>query len=140
MQGHSEFYEFATSFWWLIFPIGWGFAGLLRVIFRHHRAEQTLALLKSYADQGKEPPPELLALLRIEPRPESRRDSSGLLIPLFVCAGVCAAFAFFGLSARGPGTPFFFVAIIMAGCVLGFGMMYLARRRDEVRRDQGQPQ
>jgi hypothetical protein len=132
MPGHSEIYQFATSFWWLVFPIGWGFAGLLRVIFRHHRAEQTLALLKSYADQGKEPPPELLALLRSEPKRERRSDGSGLLIPAFLFTGLAAAFAITPLVRggfeRGPG---FFVALTMAGLAVGFFAAFGIRRQSD---------
>jgi hypothetical protein len=132
MQGHSEFYQFATSFWWLIFPVGWGFAGLLRVIFRHHRAEQTLALLKSYADQGKEPPPEVLALLRSEPRPERRRDGSGLLIPAFLFTGLAAAFMVVPMVRGGfERAPGIFVSLMMAGLAAGFFAAFFLRRQND---------
>lgn len=57
---HSEFYSFASSYWWLIFPLGWGLIAILRIWERHRRAQATLDLLKSYVDQGKEVPSALL--------------------------------------------------------------------------------
>lgn len=57
---HGEFYSFASSYWWLIFPLGWGVVAILRIWERHRRAQATLDLLKSYVDQGKEPPATLL--------------------------------------------------------------------------------
>jgi hypothetical protein len=136
MQGHSEFYQFATSFWWLIFPLGWGFAGLLRVIFRHHRAEQTLALLKSYADQGKEPPPELLQLLRSEPKPERRpmmsRSHSFLLVGLLFTAMSAAFLVLYTYESRVDPDPggLMFVVVLMAGFAVAFFIASTVFARD----------
>jgi len=55
-----------TSFWWLIFPLfgmGMGFVAMLGH-FRHR--SETLKLIKTYADQGKEPPAALLDALRTD--------------------------------------------------------------------------
>jgi hypothetical protein len=57
---HSELYRFASSYWWLIFPLGWGMVAMLQTWTQHRRAQATLDLLKSYVDQGKEPPAALL--------------------------------------------------------------------------------
>jgi hypothetical protein len=48
------------AFWWLIFPIsGFLFGGFgMWLNYRRHRDH--MDLLKSYADKGKEPPPEVL--------------------------------------------------------------------------------
>jgi len=64
MQQHSDFYLFITHFWWLIFPVMWAFAGMTRALLRHERANRTLDIVKSYIDQGKDVPPELLAVLQ----------------------------------------------------------------------------
>lgn len=56
--------ELFRDFWWLIFPI----FGMFMAVWggasseRNHR--RMLDLIKSYSDQGKEPPPELLAMAR----------------------------------------------------------------------------
>jgi hypothetical protein len=57
---HSEWYNFATSYWWLIFPLGWGLSTILKIWANHRRAQATLDLIKSFVDQGKEPPDALL--------------------------------------------------------------------------------
>lgn len=49
------------SFWWLIFPI-MGFAGYgFRIWAAHRQSQQAMEILKTYAAQGKEPPPEVMA-------------------------------------------------------------------------------
>jgi F0F1-type ATP synthase membrane subunit c/vacuolar-type H+-ATPase subunit K len=80
MHDHSEWYRLFTSFWWLIFPIGWGVFGLLGSWIKHREAQQALEVLKSYAEQGKDAPPELIQVLRGTP-PE-KRDDSGMSIGL----------------------------------------------------------
>ena len=44
------------GFWWLIFPIGWMVAGIVRMVMRDNYDRQRLRILKSYADQGKDVP------------------------------------------------------------------------------------
>ncbi len=52
--------EFFAGFWWLIFPImGFMFAGF-GMWMQHNRSQRALDILKTYADQGKDPPPEVL--------------------------------------------------------------------------------
>jgi hypothetical protein len=49
------------SFWWLIFPI-MGFASYgFRIWAAHRQSQQAMEILKTYAAQGKEPPPEVMA-------------------------------------------------------------------------------
>ena len=57
-------HEFWWGFWWLIFPIGW-------VVYRgwdrwlsYQRSRHALELMKQYAAQGKDPPPELMRQLQ----------------------------------------------------------------------------
>jgi hypothetical protein len=55
--------QFFFSFWWLIFPIMWFGFGLLGMVFRHRRHRDAMEVLKTYAAQGKEPPPEVSRIL-----------------------------------------------------------------------------
>jgi hypothetical protein len=49
--------------WWLIFPlIGFGFA-FWSIWLSHQRQKAAIDLLRTYASQGKEPPPELVKAL-----------------------------------------------------------------------------
>jgi hypothetical protein len=61
---HSDFYNFATHFWWLIFPLVWGCAAFLRIWTRHNESQRILDMVKTYADQGKEPPAALTEMFR----------------------------------------------------------------------------
>ena len=48
------------SYWWLLFPLGFFIASAFDQWMRYRRHRDTLDLIKSYTDQGKEPPPALL--------------------------------------------------------------------------------
>jgi len=52
------------SYWWLIFPVGWMIAAAFESFGRYHQRSSTLKLLKTYAEQGKEPPQALLDMLK----------------------------------------------------------------------------
>jgi hypothetical protein len=61
---HSDLYDFATHYWWLVFPIIWMFAAFGRIITRHHESQRILDMVKTYADQGKEPPAALVEMFK----------------------------------------------------------------------------
>jgi hypothetical protein len=51
------------QFWWLLFPlIGFGFA-FWAIWLNHQRQKAAIDLLRTYASQGKDPPPELVKAL-----------------------------------------------------------------------------
>ena len=81
MHNHSDFYLFAANYWWLIFPVGWGVFGLLGSWIKHREAQQALEVLKSYAEQGKEAPSELIQILKGAP-PSETRDRSRMPVSL----------------------------------------------------------
>jgi len=53
-------YWLLSRFWWLVFPLFWMIMALVWGWQRHSRANRALDIIKSYADQGKDPPPDLL--------------------------------------------------------------------------------
>ncbi len=53
-----------NQYWWLLFPLGFGLFSLIRTILRDEESRRILSLIRSYTDQGKEPPAELLTLLK----------------------------------------------------------------------------
>jgi hypothetical protein len=56
---HDDLFQF----WWLIFPlIGFGFA-FWAIWLNHQRHKAAIDLLRTYASQGKDPPPELVKAL-----------------------------------------------------------------------------
>ena len=52
-------HDFWWSYWWLIFPIGAFVLGAWDRWLSYQRSRDTLEVLKTYAAQGKEPPPEI---------------------------------------------------------------------------------
>lgn len=60
---HDFYWQF-PQLWWLIFPLFWMVFALTRVWSRHTRANRALDIIKTYADQGKDPPPELIRSLQ----------------------------------------------------------------------------
>lgn len=54
------FEDFLSSYWWLLFPIGFFIFGAWDRWLAYKRSRDHLELLKTYTTQGKEPPPELV--------------------------------------------------------------------------------
>lgn len=107
--------------------IGQGWASLLE----HQRRRQTLDVIKAALQAGKEPPPELYALLKKESAP---RASWGEAFVFGVLAlGFWLAFAFLGEERR---IAFFVIAATMTVTSLGslaFALMKPGRSRDDER-------
>ena len=53
-----------NHYWWLLFPLSFAVFGVMRTVLRNEESRRILSLIRSYTDQGKEPPAELLAMLR----------------------------------------------------------------------------
>jgi hypothetical protein len=132
-----EFHDLFQHFWWLIFPVLSMIWGMVDLAARHRRAREGMALIKSYIDQGKEPPPELLKLLDVKDSVYGNRGASRSAWPgVFLFAALCAGFLMF---AHWPGGLDFeprqiaalhFVALIMGGLCLGCLVMTLRSERD----------
>ncbi|MGN6208292.1 hypothetical protein [Asticcacaulis sp.] len=105
-----------NSYWWLIFPIFGMGMGLVAMLGHFRHRSETLKLIKTYADQGKEPPAALLEALRSD---EDRayncrggRRSHWSQVVVF--GALAAAFGYFGYYGEG-GSIFISLAI-------GFGI------------------
>ena len=118
---------FFFSFWWLIFPVGGMFMGLFAMIGHYSHRKDTLRILKSYADQGKDPPAALLEALRSDEERAMEGDyygrygrrrwrrhrgygwgGFGAFVPF---AALAAGFGYFGYYGDGPKV---FLALAMA--------------------------
>lgn len=58
--------DFFSSFWWLLFPLGFFVFGAWDRWLAYQRSKDRLELLRTYTNQGKDPPPELIKALREE--------------------------------------------------------------------------
>lgn len=131
--------DFFSSYWWLLFPIGFFVFGAWDRWLSYKRSQDRLDLLRSYTNQGKDPPPELMKALQ---REEDEDDEASLYdrprgrharryyrsywrhSPYWawrtavITAAVAAGFWFASEYADIPGIdwPFRLVAIIMT-CV-----------------------
>jgi hypothetical protein len=66
------------SFWWLVFPIGGFVYAAWDSWLSYRRSKDQLELMKSYAAQGREPPPELLRRVeRDTPEELDEEDGAG---------------------------------------------------------------
>jgi hypothetical protein len=57
--------EDVSSHWWLIVPLSWIVFGAFQGWLRYQARRDALDVLKSYAQTGREPPPELVAKLNV---------------------------------------------------------------------------
>ncbi|MDP3748655.1 MAG: hypothetical protein Q8Q88_16575 [Phenylobacterium sp.] len=66
------------SYWWLIFPLAAFAFGAWDRWLAYSRSRAHLELIKTYAAQGKEPPPELMKRIQEEEDDDEESDWSGL--------------------------------------------------------------
>ena len=131
---HNDFYNLFVGYWWLLFPLGFAIAGMMRVWLRHLQAKAKLGLIKSYVDQGKEPPPELMRVFE-EPVPQREERNSKprdwtqhyalagfLFAALAVAFGVMCAMKFHQGNevALNANVGLVFVSVLMAGFAVSF--------------------
>ncbi len=105
------FPEFFADYWWLMFPIGGMLMGVIGMITHYNHRNETLKILKSYVDQGKEPPAALLDAMRSDEdreyyygrRRRYRRGYGwggfGSFVPF---AALSVGFGYYGYYGGGP--------------------------------------
>jgi hypothetical protein len=127
------------SYWWLLFPIGFFVFGAWDRWLAYQRSKDHLELIKTYAAQGKDPPPELVKAVRDDEALDDTDARYGYGYGMhprhmrrmyrrayrwspywqwrttFITGAVAAGFWFASEFADLPGTeaPFRLVAIIM---------------------------
>ena len=137
-----------SSYWWLIFPIGFFIFGAWDRWLAYKRSQDRLDLLRSYTNQGKDPPPELLRTLQ---REEDEEDEASLYDHVgrrmhrrfhrrywrygpywawrtaVITGAVAAGFWFASEYADLPGIdwPFRLVAVIMTCVAVGHAVVAL---------------
>ncbi|KQW79844.1 hypothetical protein [Brevundimonas sp. Root1279] len=116
--------ELFRDFWWLIFPVGFLIAGAFNSLLNYKRQQDTLKLIRTYAEKGQEPPAALLKLL--EPENEvsvtidARKDNNdGLWFSVVLFAVMAVGFgygAYTDMYGSGPGLVI--VTFVLAGLCL----------------------
>ena len=60
------FADLFDQYWWLIFPIFGMAMGFWGMLSNERRSRSMMEVMKSYIDQGKEPPPELMRFMSMK--------------------------------------------------------------------------
>ncbi len=126
--------ELFRDYWWLIFPIFGMFMAVRGMSHSEHKTRDVIALIRTYTDQGKEPPPELLHLaakgLRDEDddasssTPQSRRR--GWVWTFFIFAGLAAGFATgYAFASPTEDWAWVFLAVAVAMAVMALGALVM---------------
>ena len=136
------------QFWWLIFPLSWFVFGAYQSWLSYRANRDTLDLIKSYAQSGREPPPELLAKLskrwndgddldeaddddrsrRRHYRRWRHRRHGWSRVALFGCLGVGFAFASMTGFYGNAGPAFIIVAFVMGALAVSSVVSILVDR------------
>lgn len=136
------------QFWWLIFPLGWFVFAAYQSWLSYRANRDTLDLIRTYAQAGREPPPELLAKLNKswsdgdalnEPdedddrphrhayRRRRRRVHGWSRVALFGCLG--AGFLYASVTdLYEAGPAFIIVALVMGALAVSSAVAVLVDR------------
>jgi hypothetical protein len=119
-----------AAYWWLIFPIFGMMMGLIGMFLSDRRATKTMDLIKSYVDQGKDVPPELLKLASYEMNDGmssgmGRTPTENRLWTFVTFAALATGFGagYWFMRAEEWSFAFLVVAIVMG--IMAFGALIL---------------
>lgn len=130
-----SFEDLFVRFWWLIFPLFGFLWAFIELAQSGRRSKQAMDLIKSYVDQGKDPPAELLDIAAGgEAKDEygSRRPHNpGLTVVSFTALAVG-----FGLASQYGHNQktqeiFFVLAAVFAVFALGYFFIMMFGPRHE---------
>ncbi len=128
---HDSYWLF-SHFWWLIFPIGVGVMAMLGAYLHHKRFQQALEVIQACAAQGKEAPPEVVAL--IQPRRRERdpvAKAQNFTLVSFILLASAAGFTVLALTqSRDAQGGLFFVVVLALGLAIAFFALAQIMRRD----------
>lgn len=124
------FEELFRGYWWLMFPVFGMFIAVIGMFQAESRNRQVMKLIKSYIDQGKEPPPELLKMA--QERSDYEMDVGA---PTRQTSGIWSFVVFFALAAgfgvgywwvRAESWSFAFLIVTVTMGVLAVGALVIA--------------
>jgi hypothetical protein len=130
-----SFAEFFRDFWWLMFPL-FGMLMAVMGMFQSERQQRTMIdLIKSYTDQGKEPPPELLKLaaqsLESEQKQQNSSDVHSRAWSVIVFTALAAGFGvgYFTVQAEDWSWAFLLVTVVMSIMAVGALLILIFGRK-----------
>jgi hypothetical protein len=123
------FEETFRDFWWLMFPIFGMCLAVWGMIHTDRHSDNVLRLIKSYTDQGKEPPPELIRLATqdanytVTVQPPRQQNPRAWTAIVFV--GVAAGFGTGWYMVRNDDIAFAFAIVAVTMAVMAVGALLL---------------
>lgn len=123
-----SFEELFRDFWWLMFPIfgmAMGFGGMRS---SERRSREVMSVIKSYVDQGKEVPPELLRIAQADWQGDinhhTPRQSNWW--SFFIFAALSAGFTVGWWFIRTEIYAFAFLIVAVTMGILAIGALVIA--------------
>lgn len=129
------FEEFFRDYWWLIFPLFGMLLAVWGMIQSDRRTRNMLDVIKSYADQGKDPPPELLRLASQTldeggaSTPASRQNSTAWSFIVFLAIAAGFGVSWYMVRAESWAFAFALVAVMMGVMAVGALLLLLFGRK-----------
>lgn len=127
--------DFLSDFWWLIFPIFGMVMAVQGTNSQERRTRDAIALIKSYTEQGKEPPPELLQSISKNLDAESLdgggsgKNSGAWTFVIFLALAAGFGSAWYVNQGQGFDWAFMTVAITMGVMAVGALLILLFGRK-----------
>lgn len=129
------FEELFRGYWWLMFPIFGMLIALIGMFQAESRSQKVMNLIKSYVDQGKEPPPELLKMAQERSNYEmdvgvpARRNDSAWTFVVFLALSAGFGVGYWWVRAEEWAFAFLVVSVTMGVLAVGALVITLTRRR-----------
>ena len=124
-----DFEELFRDFWWLLFPIFGMGMGLWGMASTERRSRDVMNVIKSYIDQGKEVPPELLRMAQSDweaPSRASHQPQNSNLWSFFTFAAISAGFSVAWWYVQGQPWAIAFLVVAVTFGVLAVGALIIA--------------
>ena len=122
------FADFLSNYWWLIFPIFGMYMAVQGTNSQERRTRDAIALLKTYTDQGKEPPAELLQTVSKgldAQSDESGGGKNGTAWSFFLFLALAAGFGAGWYLNQGEGFEWVFFSVALAMSVMALGALMI---------------
>jgi hypothetical protein len=120
--------DFLHQYWWLIFPIFGMYMAVQGTGSQERRTRDVIALIKTYTDQGKEPPPELLRSVSksLEDGADAAGDGkNGTAWSFVIFAALAAGFGAGWYLNRSEGYEWAFLIVSITMAVMAVGALFI---------------
>lgn len=123
-----NFEELFRDFWWLLFPIFGMSMGLWGMSSSERRSRDVMNVIKSYVDQGKEVPPELLRMAQSDWQAPANQPSQqqNNVWSFFTFAAIAAGFSVAWWFTRAEVWSISFLVVAITFGVLAVGALFIA--------------